>query len=102
MRKYRFKQEFRDAQIAIPGIKVLITRFNLTDDFAEMILKKYPRFSHNIEEVPVGQSADDYGAADGLRVPKKLQKYSTSQLKGETKSKPEKSVKPTKEAKGNE
>lgn len=49
MAKYRFKKKYADAQIAIPGVRKLITAETLTDKDAEMILKKYPRFAHNIE-----------------------------------------------------
>ncbi len=86
MRKYRFKEEHQDAQIAIPGIKVLITNFNLTDELAEMVLKKFPRFAHNIELIPDGQSHREYGKRAKIKVPKKLEKYSTSVLKEEKKT----------------
>jgi hypothetical protein len=46
---YRFKKEYRDATIYIPVLRLEINRFNLTSEMAEKILKKYPKFSHNIE-----------------------------------------------------
>lgn len=97
MRKYRFKEEYQDAQIAIPGIKVLITKYNLTDELAEMVLKKFPKFAHNIERIPEGQSADDYGKPAKIVTPKKLQKYSATQLKPETKKPGRKPKETTKE-----
>lgn len=48
---YRFKEKHADAVIVIPGIREEITASNLTEAKAEMILKKYPQFAHNIEQV---------------------------------------------------
>jgi hypothetical protein len=85
LRKYRFKQQFKDAQIAIPGVKALITRHTLTDEVAEMIFKKFGKFSHNIELVPEGETHDSYGSDGSTNPPRRLRKYSTSVLKDETK-----------------
>lgn len=52
MPKYRFKQEYRDTIISIPALRLNITRFNLTDELAEKILKKFPAVAHNLELVP--------------------------------------------------
>lgn len=46
---YRFKKQFRDAVISIPSLRLNINRFNLTDELAEKIFKKYPQFAHNLE-----------------------------------------------------
>lgn len=84
-KKYRFKEEHKDAQIAIPGVKTLITRFNLTDEWAERITKSFPKLAHNLELIPDGQSHDNYGHPEKINVPKRLQKFTTSELKPETK-----------------
>jgi hypothetical protein len=49
---YRFKEEFRDAEIHIAAKRLKINRFNLNDEYAQLILKKFPQFAHNIEPVP--------------------------------------------------
>lgn len=46
---YRFKKEYADAFIILPGTGEEIHANNLTDEKAEMILKKFPQFAHNIE-----------------------------------------------------
>ena len=48
---YRFKKEYEDAQIVISGMNLVITKTNLTQERAEMIVKKFPQFAHNLENV---------------------------------------------------
>lgn len=48
---YRFKKEFQDAEIHIASKRLKINRFNLSDEYAELILRKFPQFAHNIELV---------------------------------------------------
>jgi hypothetical protein len=45
---WKFKEEYRDAIISIPALKLEVTRFNLTDELAEKIVRKFPQFAHNI------------------------------------------------------
>lgn len=49
MPSYRFKEEYADAQIVIPGFRKPINQDNLTDEIAAMIIKKFPHLAHNIE-----------------------------------------------------
>lgn len=46
---YRFKEEYRDVEIVIPSKRLRINRFNINDDIAQLILKKFPKFAHNLE-----------------------------------------------------
>lgn len=48
---YRFKQGCENNSIILNEQKAVVTQFNLTDDFAEIILRN-PSFSHNIEVIP--------------------------------------------------
>lgn len=64
---YRFKEEYRDAVISIPSLRMNITRFNINDEIAQKILRKYPQFAHNIELVD--EKAEKAGKA--VRVPEK-------------------------------
>jgi hypothetical protein len=48
---WRFKKDFEDAEIVISGMNLVITSKNLTDARAEMIVKKFPQFAHNLENV---------------------------------------------------
>lgn len=52
---YRFRKPYQDAIISIPGMRLTITRFNLTDEIAEKIIRKFPRYAHNIEQYEEGQ-----------------------------------------------
>jgi hypothetical protein len=49
--KYRFKKQYSDAQIVIPHLRLTITKDNLTDELAEMILTKFEHLAHNIEPI---------------------------------------------------
>lgn len=98
MHKYRFKEEFKDSQIAVPGIRTMITRHS--DDTLMEHLLKLPGKKHNVELIPPGQSREDYGQEVKIKTPRKLEKYSTKQLKPETGKKASKeSGKPAKKQK---
>jgi hypothetical protein len=47
-KKYKFKKEFSDARIVIPG-RDEITKESLTDEDGDLIMKSYPQLAHNIE-----------------------------------------------------
>jgi hypothetical protein len=55
---YRFKKDYQDAIISIPGMRLTIDRFTLTGEIAEKILKKFPKYAHNIEQYE-GEEGDD-------------------------------------------
>lgn len=57
MAKYRFKKEFEDSEIALPGHRGLITKSTLTDVAARKILK-IEKLKHNIELIPTGESPE--------------------------------------------
>jgi hypothetical protein len=61
MKMYRFKKEFEDAEIHIPHLRLVINKYNINDETARMILKKYPKYAHNLEDVP-----DDYKGSEHL------------------------------------
>ena len=49
---YRFKEEFRDSVVSIPQLRLNITRFNISDEYVQKLLKKFPgRYDHNFEWV---------------------------------------------------
>jgi hypothetical protein len=47
----RFKKGFEDTEIHIPGKRLIINRYNLNDPQVQSVLKKFPRYAHNFEEV---------------------------------------------------
>ena len=47
----RFKEGFEDTEIHIPGKRLIINRYNLNDPQVQSLLKKFPRYAHNFEEV---------------------------------------------------
>jgi hypothetical protein len=51
MKMYRFKKEYEDAEIHIPHLRLVINKYNINDETVRMILKKYPKYGHNFEEV---------------------------------------------------
>lgn len=50
-KNYRFKNEFKDAIIVLPQLKKEVTAKTLTDEDAELIIKKFPQVAHNIEKI---------------------------------------------------
>jgi hypothetical protein len=58
---WRFKNEFKDAQIVIAAHGIVITSKNLTDERAEMIVKKFPQYAHNLEQVADGGDGEATG-----------------------------------------
>ena len=52
MKKYKFVERFRDAQITIPILRKTVTEQNATDKDIEFLLEKFPgKFDHNFELV---------------------------------------------------
>lgn len=47
----RFKKEYEDAVIEIPSKRMKITKFNISDPHVQDVLKKFPKYAHNFEEV---------------------------------------------------
>lgn len=45
---YKLKEEFRDARISIPSLRLEVNRFNV-NEYGELIMRKFPKFAHNIE-----------------------------------------------------
>ena len=50
MKKYKFVERFRDAQITIPILRKTVTKENATDQAIDFLLQKFPgKFDHNFE-----------------------------------------------------
>lgn len=51
MSKLRFKKEYEDAVISIPGKRLTITKYNIESDEVQAVIKKFPKYAHNFEVV---------------------------------------------------
>jgi hypothetical protein len=107
MKMYRFKKEYEDAEIHIPHLRLVINKYNINDETVRMILKKYPKYGHNfeevqgnehlisenelVEEIPAGEneSAEETSSPDISEQPTPVEKVSAkpAKTKGTKKSK---------------
>lgn len=83
--KYRFKKEFSDARISIPG-QDDITKDNLTDELGDRIFKSHPRVSHNLELVSGAESDKDESEVQKLKAQLSDLKKENKELKAEIKT----------------
>ena len=76
---YRFKKEHRDAVIRISHFKEPITADNLTEEKAQVIVKKYPHLAHNIENVSQETIEKDLKAAEEAAEKRKAEQEAKAQ-----------------------
>lgn len=81
---YRFKKQYADAFIIIPGTRQEINAKNLDDAGAKLILEKYPQFAHNIEFVePVYEESEEVKSEESEEVKEKRKRRTKAEIEAD-------------------